>query len=270
MNEVYILLLFLAVGYLTGVLIGMLGIGGGIVFVPFLHFFLPQLGVPEITLMHSAIGTALLSGALASSNSALFHIKYKNALTRKAFLVGIGSVTTAFITPFFVVKIKSDVLEFIFAVVLLLVAIKMFFHSNDSNKGFLSNPLKDCWLVVLGLFVGVLSAFTGLGGGIVYVPALIFLFLLNTKNAVGTSSVITAVTMISSSISYFLIGSVFSRSEAGLGFVQFNAALTLGFGAIIGSFSGVKLTVKSSSKIIKRIFSIIIFVAVIRIFWNLF
>jgi uncharacterized protein len=75
------LLFLLAIGGGGGFLSGLLGIGGGIIFVPALYFFLTSTGGGGGHAMHMAVGTSLvlvLATGLASSGTAA-----KAALTRK-------------------------------------------------------------------------------------------------------------------------------------------------------------------------------------------
>jgi len=260
--------IFLLVGLFTGILIGMLGIGGGLVFVPALFYLLPIINVPDENLAYFAIGSSLFAGALATSNSAILHIRRKNFSQNSALLVAVGAALSAFITPFFVVKVKSSTIEFIFASVMILVALRMIFESSKNEKFKLTTPLGKPVLFLLGIFTGILSAFTGLGGGVIYVPSLIYLFLLNAKVAVGTSSIITAVTMISSALAYSLQTSGNNLYSGSVGFVIPEAAIPLGIGAIAGSFIGVKLVMKSSSEIIKKAFAVLIIAAVMKIIFT--
>lgn len=268
MNELIASLLFLISGFFSGILIGMLGIGGGLVFVPLLYFSLPLLGIQDSTLAYFTIGTSLFTGALAVSFSAILHIRANNFLKKPSLFISLGALITASITPFFVVKVESKTLEIIFATVLFLVLISILFESNERKWLVLSNPLSDKFYVPLGLFVGIFSAFIGLGGGIIYLPALMNLFLVEPRKAVGTSSVIAAVTMITSTISY-LFQSANSVTPAGtLGFIVLAAAIPLGVGAIIGSFFGVRLALVSSNLLIKKLFAGVILLAIIRILFN--
>lgn len=243
----------------------MLGIGGGLVFVPALYYLLPLINVPQANLAYYTIGSSLLAGAFATSNSAFLHIKRENFSKKPALLAAAGAVISAFITPFFVVKVKSEIIELIFASVMSLIALRMIFENKKSEKHKLSEPLSDPFLFVLGIFTGVLSAFTGLGGGVVYVPALIYLFLLNAKVAVGTSSIITAATMISSAVSYILLGTGGSVQTGKFGFVIPEASIPLGLGAILGSFLGVHFIMKFSAELIKKAFAVLLIVAVLKI-----
>jgi len=263
-----LLAIFLIVGFFTGILIGMLGIGGGLVFVPTLYYLLPLMDVPYTNLAYFTIGTSLFAGALATSNSAYLHIRKENFSKKPAILVAIGAAISAFIAPFFVVKVKSEIIEIIFASVMIVVALKMIFENSKNEKYKLEKPLSDPFLFLLGIFTGVLSAFTGLGGGVIYVPSLIYLFLINSKVAVGTSSIITAITMISSTASYILQGSGSISYSGAIGFVIPEAAIPLGIGAIVGSFFGVKIVMRSSTEIIKKAFAILLVAAVAKILFT--
>lgn len=268
MNEFIILLIFIAIGYASGVVIGMLGIGGGLIFVPVLYYMLPIAGIPETQLIYSAIATSLMAGAIASSSSGLLHLKHKNVLFSRALLLASGSVITAFLIPYFVVKTHSRTLEIIFAVVFVLVALRMLFDRNETDKPR-KISLNNFYLILTGIFVGSISAFTGLGGGVIYVPVLIYLFSVKIKNAVGTSAVATALTMISSSISYFILGNNPAFSGAASSYIVFSAAVPLGIGAVAGTFTGVKFSLIFHSGTIRKVFSVILIIAVLRILINL-
>ncbi len=181
MSLLVLLAILLVIGVFTGILIGMFGIGGGIVFVPTLYYFLPLFDVPLTNLAYFVIGTSLLAGALATSNSAYLHIRKDNFSIKPAILVSIGAAISAFIAPFFVAKINAEIIGFTFALVMIVVAISMIFENSINEKFKFKQPLSDPILFLLGAFTGVFSAFTGLGGGVIYVPALIYLFLINAK-----------------------------------------------------------------------------------------
>lgn len=268
MSLLLLLAIFLTVGFFTGILIGMLGIGGGLVFVPTLYYLFPIINVPYSNLAYFAIGTSLFAGALATSNSAFLHIRKENYSKKPAILVSIGAAVSAFIAPFFVVKVKSEIIEIIFASVMIAIALRMIFENSKNEKFKLYQPLSEPFLILLGIFTGVLSAFTGLGGGVIYVPSLIYLFLVNARVAVGTSSIITAITMISSAASYFLQGAGSAAYPGAVGFVIPEAAIPLGIGAIIGSFFGVKIVMRSSTELVKKAFAVLLIVAVAKILFT--
>ncbi|MFI5237885.1 MAG: sulfite exporter TauE/SafE family protein [Ignavibacteriales bacterium] len=269
MNEIAASLIFLGSGFLSGILIGMLGIGGGLIFVPLLYFLLPTLGIPDSSLAYFTIGTSLFTGAIAVSNSAVLHIKAKNFIKKPAVLVSIGAAISAAITPFFVVNVESKTLEIIFASVMFVILMSILFESKNKKWLTLSKQLDERYFLPLGLFVGIFSSFIGLGGGIIYLPALMNLFFIEARKAVGTSAIITSVTMIIATISYLFQGFNYVPTSGTLGFIVLPAAIPLGIGAVIGSFIGVRLSQRSSSFVIKKVFAGILIIAIIRILFNI-
>jgi uncharacterized membrane protein YfcA len=260
--------IFLIIGFFSGVLIGLFGIGGGLVFVPALFYLLPLIhGTPQ-NLAYFTLGTSLFAGALATTNSAFLHSKKNNFSKKPAILISSGAVISAFIAPFFVVHVRSEIIEAIFSLVMILVALRMIFENNKKKNHQLSAPLSDPFLILVGLFTGILSAFTGLGGGVIYVPSLIYLFLINTRIAIGTSSIITAATMISSAIAYIIQGTGTLSYSGSIGFVVPEAGVPLGIGAIFGSFLGVKIVLKSSAEFLKKAFAMILVVTVLKILFT--
>jgi hypothetical protein len=269
LNELAASLIFLVSGFFSGILIGMLGIGGGLVFVPLLYFTLPLLGIPDSTLAYYTIGTSLFTGAMAVTNSSILHIRAKNFIKKPAIFISLGSLLTAFITPFFVVKVESKTLEIIFASVLFVVLVSMLLETDKRKWLVLSNPLSEKFYLPLGMFVGIFSAFIGLGGGVIYLPALMNLFIIEARKAVGTSSIIAAVTMLTATVSYLFQSANSVTPTGALGFIVLAAAIPLGVGAIIGSFVGVKLTLRSSATAIKKVFAGVLIIAIIRILFKI-
>jgi len=94
----------------------------------------------------------------------------------------------------------------------------------------LSKTLSEKYYLPLGMFVGIFSAFIGLGGGVIYLPALMNLFLIEARKAVGTSSIIAAVTMLTATISYLFQSANSVTPTGALGFIVLAAAIPLALG----------------------------------------
>ena len=64
--------------------------------------------------------------------------------------------------------------------------------------------LMDIWIltIFLGTLVGIVAAFFGIGGGVLFVPILILLFNYDTKVAIGTSLLAVFITSLSSVAAY--------------------------------------------------------------------
>mgnify|MGYP000442137216 FL=1 len=95
----------------------------------------------------------------------------------------------------------------------------------------------------VGLATGVLSGLLGVGGGVILVPALVFIFSLTMKNAIGTSLAIIIPTAI--------VGTYFHYRE---GNVNFSLVIYIAIAAIIGSRIGVYLNDVLPNIILRRMF----------------
>jgi hypothetical protein len=109
-------------------------------------------------------------------------------------------------------------------------------------------------LALVGFIVGILSSISGLGGGFMIVPLLIYLGR-EAKLAVGTSFVFILVVAISSIISHYRLGNI-----------DIKTGLTLGLGGIIGAQIGPQILQHVSEQNFKRIFAVLLAITAVWIF----
>ncbi len=109
-------------------------------------------------------------------------------------------------------------------------------------------------LALVGFIVGILSSISGLGGGFMVVPLLIYLGR-EAKLAVGTSFVFILLVAISSIISHYRLGNI-----------DIKTGLTLGLGGIIGAQIGPQILQHVSEQNFKRIFAVLLAITAVWIF----
>ncbi len=101
-------------------------------------------------------------------------------------------------------------------------------------------------LVVSGIVVGIGASFTGLGGGFLMIPLLLFLGF-SAQKAVGTSFLAILVISISALIAHNRLSNV-----------DYKFGLLLGIGGIIGAQIGARLVDHVSTANFKKIFAVIL------------
>jgi uncharacterized membrane protein YfcA len=109
-------------------------------------------------------------------------------------------------------------------------------------------------LAIVGLLAGTTSALCGVGGGIVVVPALLFLRDMDVKTAIGTSLAFIVPTAI--------VGVLRTPAHR----VDLRLAAVLAAGGIVGAPLGAWLVGELPSTWVKRIFALLLAVVAVRLF----
>ncbi|HNP59630.1 MAG TPA: sulfite exporter TauE/SafE family protein [Nitrospirales bacterium] len=109
-------------------------------------------------------------------------------------------------------------------------------------------------IIASGVFVGMGASFTGLGGGFLMVPLLLFLGF-TAQKAVGTSFVGILVIAVSALIAHGRLANV-----------DYKYGLLLGLGGIIGAQIGARLIEGVPTDMFKKIFSVILIGLAIYLF----
>jgi len=102
-------------------------------------------------------------------------------------------------------------------------------------------------LVLIGLFAGMMSGFIGIGGGVVMVPALVYILGLSQHEAQGTSLILM--------LPPIGILAVMNYYKAGQINIWFGVVIALAF--VIGGYFGSKIALKMSPGKVKLIFGVL-------------
>ena len=104
--------------------------------------------------------------------------------------------------------------------------------------------------VVLGISAGILSGLIGIGGGVIIVPALLFLFGFSQHQAQGTTLALLVPP----------IGILAAWTYYQQGYVDMKVAALICIGFFAGGFIGAKIATHVSNAILERIFGIALFI----------
>ncbi len=111
---------------------------------------------------------------------------------------------------------------------------------------------------IVGLAAGVLSGFFGIGGGVIIVPALVFILGLSQHQAQGTSLAVFALPV-------GLIGAYTYWKD---GSVVVPGALVLAAGIFIGSYFGATRAVALPDDVLRRAFALVLVIVAVRMFFT--
>ena len=253
------LILELAVlGVATGFLAGLLGIGGGMVMVPFLTYLLGKQGVSPDLAVKMAIATSMATIIFTSVSSVRAH--HKRGAVRWPLVKGLapGIVLGSLIGSLGVFAfLKGSFLALFFAAFVSFSATQMFLDKKPAPTRQVPGTVG---LLGAGGFIGILSGLVGAGGGFVSVP---FMTWCNVAihNAVATSAALGFPIALANVAGYIISGqNLPDLPEYSFGYLWLPALVVIAscsvFMAPLGASAAHRLPVKQ----LKRVFASILYV----------
>jgi hypothetical protein len=112
-------------------------------------------------------------------------------------------------------------------------------------------------LIILGLIAGTIAAALGVGGGVIYVPALVVLFAFDQHIAQGTSLAIILPTAVVATIAH-----------ARLGNVRWRLAAPIALGGIAGAVLGAWVALGVDGELLRRFFGVFLLIVAARMGWR--
>jgi uncharacterized membrane protein YfcA len=257
-------------GFIVGTFGSLVGVGGGIILVPVFFFLYPERPTSEITALSLAvIFFNSLSGSLAYALKG--KIDYRSGL---AFTLAAapGAVFGASLTGY----LSRDIFDPLFAVFLIVVGVYLFFKpekkSNTLNSESQSRyPIriltekngtqhKISYSLPLGLgvssVVGFISSLFGIGGGIIHVPAMIYLLRFPIHIATSTSQFILALSAMMGVMTHFTHGTLQSSTTE---------IIFLTIGVIPGAQLGAKLSALVKGRTLIKVLAVAMVLVALRL-----
>ena len=262
----------------TGVLSGILGIGGGVVIIPLLRLgfgvdALVTAGTSLLVILPTSISgvvgrlrgmrkeKAAVADAGAGSPAAARTINLKAGL-----LVGAGGVVLSPAGSWLTTVAGGPVVMVVAAVIIAYTGINMARKALRAKSGqalegdspALAFTAKNVVrLLTLGAIAGLLSGFIGLGGGFIIIPMLMWMFDMSFKEASGTSLAALCIIATPGIIAHGL-----------LGHVDFVRGLALAAGSIPGAQLGSNLLKRLPEKTLRIVFGIVLVVVAVTLATN--
>jgi len=240
LGEVAVLVLaLLAAGVATGLLAGLLGIGGGSILVPVLYEVFGSLGVDDAVRMHLAVGTSLAVIVPTSLRSFAGH-RARGAvdmdLVRSMALAVVAGVCLGAVLARYS---NEAALKGIWVAAASLISLKLFLGGQDWRLGdaIPGQPFR----AIYGAFVGLLSTLMSIGGG-VFVTALMTFYGHAMQRAVATSSAFGPIIAIPGTLGFIWAGWHAAGLPVGsLGYVNLLGALLIVPASVLATPFGVRI-----------------------------
>ncbi len=255
---------------LLGIVVGgfgtIIGAGGGFLLLPLLAVMYPT---DEPNLLASISLTVVFFNALSGT---IGYARMKRIDYRAGGLFAAATVPGAILGAIVTTTLKRQAFDIILAVSIIAVAVFILVASGrgrlidpedgHATPGSTPGPVRYNRGLGIGIsaVVGFLSSLLGIGGGIIHVPALVFLLHFPVHVATATSHFVLAITAAVGTATHLAEGA-FSH-----GGVRRTAALAVG--VIIGAQIGARLSKHAPNRAIMRCLAVALIVVGLRIVWD--
>lgn len=248
MNEI---ILFCA-GVFVGMFGTIIGVGGGFIVVPLLalvYHFSPQY----------AVGTSMVIVALNALSGTTSYIRQRRVDFQTGVIFAAATLPGSFLGAYLLQLISKPVFDISFGIFLMCIAFYLGFRkrlpieSVDPSR-YVRPHYNKTLGITISFFVGFVASMAGIGGGVVHVPAMIYLFHFAPFIAIPTSHFILAIS-----------ATFAAASHAYIGEVQWSFIPFLGIGAVAGAQIGGRISHKIKSYWIIRGLLLVMLVVAIRL-----
>ncbi|NMM08878.1 MAG: sulfite exporter TauE/SafE family protein [Polaromonas sp.] len=241
----------------TGFLAGLLGVGGGMVMVPFITIIMSNRGVSPDLAVKMAIATSMATIIFTSISSVRAHQKHGAVRWDIVKRLAPGIVVGSIIGSLGVFSLlKGSYLAIFFGLFVSFSATQMFL--NKKPKPSRQMPGTGGQLVAGG-FIGFLSGLVGAGGGFISVP---FMTWCNVAihNAVATSAALGFPIAVANVLGYALSGQTVQDLPAGsFGYIWLPALGVIATCSVITAPLGARAAHKIPVDKLRRVFASILY-----------
>jgi uncharacterized membrane protein YfcA len=233
--------ILIGVGLGAGTLGSMLGVGGGIIMVPALTF----LGLPPV----QAASTSLIAVASTSVSSTVEYsrqkrIDYRLGLEMAAFAIP-GAVLGAILSDY----LSAESFNLYFGILLILTGIYILYKNSILKDAAAKKRSMSLRMAVFAATfgAGIISSLFGVGGGVIFVPAMLLVLGLTMQRAAPTSQLILMMTSVAGVLMHaFLLHPDYLQ------------ALALSAGAFAGAQIGARLSRTAKDVLLQRLFGLVL------------
>lgn len=234
-----------SVGVGVGAFSGLLGVGGGVLLVPYLTSVrkIPQ---------KIAGATSLVLVTMGAISGCITYAFAGDVAWIPALIIVIGGLVGAWAGAHLVQRIHDHRIKIAFGVLLILVAIRLVIQfgqpaADDAAELPSLGAFVIAVYVASGVAMGLLSALFGIGGGIILVPILVVGFGYGQQLASGTSLAVMA--------PIALLGAI-RLTKPGL--TNWPSGLILGSGAVVGAVVGALVAGRVSGESLRVVFAVLL------------
>lgn len=259
------ILVFATLGAAGGFLAGLLGIGGGMLLVPFMTMLFTAQGIPADLIVKMAVATSLATICFTSVSSVRAHHARGAVRWPIVKLLAPGIIVGAQLGTQIVRWLPARAMAFTFAAFVGFSAWQMLRNRKPKPSRELPGP---AGMLGTGGLIGTVSSLVGAGGGFISVP---FMTWCNVPihQAVATSAALGLPIALAGTLGYVIAGWNLPHTPAGaLGYIHLPALASVAAASVLTAPLGARTAHRMDVKGLKRAFALLLFVLAAYMLWK--
>lgn len=267
-------IILLLVGALVGFYSGLIGTGGNIILIPAFDVLFHYLNIPENEMVKFIIAHSFFVTAFTGLSVSYKQYKVKNLYLLDVMLISLAGMISALLMTEFIKNgswyHKSD-FDWVFLSLLLILAFRMLFYQQESPSSKNSIHGRK-FFPIIGIVTGMISALSGLGGGVVVMPILTDILNVPIKKASSISIGVVAMLAIPISISYLTIDDQSTSQHilpAQAGYISLYIAAPILAGIFSTAGWGVRTAQVTNPRKLRIILGMVVLVLCIKIVYSI-
>lgn len=272
MLDIYDYIVLFLLGSFGAFVAGFLGVGGGIIYIPILDYFLSKLGLREDILVKGILANSLFviifSGLVASYKQ----YRIQNFFPREILYTAIPGVFTALLMTYFIKNgtwYSKEAFSYVFIVMLLIIIVRMFF-AKTVPLGETPTVIKPTQLSATGFFAGFVTALSGLGGGVVMTPVFTDVLKMDIKKASSVSNGVIPFFAIAIGIYNLSAKAPELHSGWQIGFIVMPIVAPMILATFIFAPIGVQYAQKAKPQLVRMVFASFVTIVFVKLLFGLF
>lgn len=271
--DIWELFLLVMGGCVSGLLAGLLGFGGGMLFMLVFTNYLTIIKIPDEIMPQLILANSMFTMFIGGLSGSLKHHSNKNFYFKPVITTGLtASFSAIFVTHFIIHSTwyNKNVFTIIFILIVGYIAFKIFFVKESYGDGLLKEKSSVRKFFLIGCAGGSLSALAGVGGGIAMVPMLTKMLHIDIKKATGISLGVITVISLSASVYAFIVTPKIPISiPYSYGLIILPMVLPVSVGCLLFSPIGVSLSKKLTSRHIRLLYVVFLVIAVTNMLYSM-
>ncbi|WGG51535.1 sulfite exporter TauE/SafE family protein [Rugamonas sp. DEMB1] len=262
-----LVLVLLLMGAFGGFSAGLLGIGGGMILVPFITMIFSARGFAPEVIVHMAIATSLGTILFTSMSSVRAHHLHGAVRWRIVALLSPGILLGSWIGPWIGKQMSSTVLALFFGLFISFSAAQMLLGKKPSGGRELPGTVG---MFAAGGLIGLLAGLVGAGGGFISIP---FMGWCNVKihNAVATSAALGFPIALAGTLSNIFYGwGVADLPPYSLGFIYLPALAVIATASVLFAPLGARTAHRLPVATLKKVFAVVLYCLAAYMLWKAF